>query len=228
MSSRPSELDGTDELADAAALAEAVHALTAACPDGVFFEDFFDQETAALLGVTTTEPVAEVVTTVPGHRFAVFHSYTWSLLAHAENEMRFADGRDEIGDHEGAARARKVAVLACRDARRGELSEELKVRQGDGSGDGIPLVSMISDEEYDARCRAAGNVELADAFTTEFRAVRPHGNGGHRPLVIRRSPRRARPRERRSASRRTAGSSPARPAGDDGEADPPLALGATA
>ncbi len=220
MSSRPSELDGTDELADAAALAEAVHALAAACPD-VPAEDLFDQETAARLGVTTTEPVAEVVTSVPGHHFAVAHSYTWSLLAHAENEMRFADGRDQIGDREGAARARKVAVLACRDARRGELSEELKARQGDGSGDGIPLVNAISAEEYDAACQAAGSVELADAFTTEFRALRPPPVTRLWPRLVS-TPQRARPRERRSASRRTARGRPARRSADDPE-PPPLA-----
>jgi hypothetical protein len=208
MSSRPSELDRTEELADAAALADGVHALAAACADDVFFEDFFNQETAARLGVTATKAVAEVVTTVPGHRFAVAHSFAWSLLAHAANEMRFADGLDEIGDHEGAARARKVALLACRDARRGELSKELKERQGDGSGDGIPLVSAMSAEEYDAACQAAGNIELADAFTTEFRAVRP-------PPIIRprlvSTPRRARRREHRGRTRRSSRSSPEPP-----------------
>lgn len=206
-----------DDLA-AAALAEIVHAFAATRPDDVFVEDFFDQKVAARLGVTATEPVAEVVTRVPGHRFVVARSFTWSLLAHAENEMRFADGLDEVGDHEGAARAREVAVLACRDARRGELSEELKVRQGDGSGDGIPLVSALTVEEYDARCRDAGNIELADAFTTEFRVVRQRARGGHRPLVLR-QPRRSRPREhRRSPSRRSSRGSPSRPSADD---DPP-------
>lgn len=191
-----------------------VEAFMATTPEGVPYGDVFDEGMAGFLGASSTQPVLEIVSEVPGWRVPVLRSYVWHLLQYAASELRAARLRDEEGDPTGAARARELARLACRDALLGQASEELVERQGDDH-----TIPSVDAEGYDAACDAAGNVELCEAVSEFRRPVLRPGRGRRTPQPSPRvSVRRSRPRERqarRSTRRATRGDPPREPDDDD-------------
>jgi hypothetical protein len=214
---RHDELALDPEWATAAALAGAVARIAEANP-GVSPVVLFDADVAAGLGIPNTEPVSEIVSNVNGNCVVHGFSYAWSVLAAAAELMSCVKCLDEAGDHEEAEDLRYLAVLCCRDARRGVLSDELLAEQGVEVS--ITAVPTMSVEEEDAACRAAGDVDLFQA--AEYWPVRRHRRGGDPPRRLPvgfRQPRRSRPRERRSSRRTSSRGSPGRRADDDPEHD---------
>jgi hypothetical protein len=180
-------------------------------PWGVPFE--IDADVAVALGVTATQPVAEWASlAAPG--LVLERSYPYQVLRYLVATILLEENAEAWGEHERAAKARERQLLAARDVRRGVLSEELQARVAEDD-EGIDSEPVLTDEEYDAECRARGNIEIGDAWATDFRLVRDtsgHCNG-HRPVVLR-QPRQARPRGRRAtrSARSTRGSpDPSRP-----------------
>jgi hypothetical protein len=184
-----------------------VSALVSRLPNDVLIEDVFDEEMAEFLDVTSKEPVHEISASVPGFEIPVAYAYVWNLLAFAADKLRFGHELDEIGEHDRAVTSKNLARIACRDALLGCASEELLDHQADDGGDGIQYENAMSAAEYDAACHAAGNIELADAFSTVPRPVRTGlWRDPHRRIVrrqVRVAVRRSRPRERRTSTRRS-------------------------
>jgi hypothetical protein len=177
--------------------------------------------TADITATLGTDPVIEFKcgeSQLAVHRPAHFaNAATWALLVAAWAE--------QDGDPDGAMRYRDFARVACEAAATGEASSELIERMRDSDGIEFDLA-----DDYDAMCDQAGGVELIEA-AIPCPARRPRASSSLRILrVMRQVPlRRSRPRERRASSRRSSRARPARPRpSEDGEADPPLALGAAA
>lgn len=211
------------ESAAAAALLEEVSQIAATVAPA-YVENLFTPEVAARLGVTSREPVLEAVSNENGKRVVHCRAYVEGLLAAAGGAAVTATQSDEDGDHEEADDLRELALLLCRDALRGELSDEVECENGCTIS--IPLVNAMTPEEYDAECRKSGNVELFE--WAKFRPVRRfHTEGaapGRLPAVNRRLPR-TRRRERRS--RRNARGSPgAKPRREDPDRVEPLGAAA--
>jgi hypothetical protein len=219
----PQELAADPEWSAVAVLAEEVQRLAVAAEDnGVLLDDVFTDEVFASFGIVPDRTMIQCESPdAPGLVFS--RCSVRNAVIAAADALLTTHRAEQDGAQEQADRFRGFALVALRDARRGgPASPELIERLGDSDG-----IMFDPDPGYDAMCDEAGGVELIEAAV--YRPARRTDTQRRLPPALKRL-RRSRPREhRRSASRRSSRAGPARPRpSEDGEADPPLALGAAA